>query len=89
MSTIAESLHTDQLLATAISLFGIFYSSFYPGAKRLITDEHMAAGMNSLYITNDHNYSGNAAMFNPDNDLNMQFSPVSDQMQNNDDQGER
>lgn len=35
--------------------------------------------MNNLYITNDHNYCGNAGMFNLDDDLNMQFGTISDQ----------
>ncbi|CAB4000225.1 Hypothetical predicted protein [Paramuricea clavata] len=60
------------------------YSPLYCGTKRRITDEHMATGMNSLYITNDHNYCGSAAMFNPNDDLNMQFSTISDDdMQDN------
>jgi hypothetical protein len=44
----------------------------------------MATGMNSLYITNDHNYCGNTAMFDPNNDLSIQFSTISDDdMQDN------
>ena len=46
----------------------------------------MAGEMNNLYITNDHNYCGNAGIFNLDDDLNMQFGTTSDQ-QNNDDDG--
>ena len=35
----------------------------------------MAAGMNSLYITNDHNYCS-TSMFNPDDNLNMEFNDL-------------
>jgi hypothetical protein len=44
----------------------------------------MAAEMNSLFITNEHDYCRNAAIFNPNDDLNMQFSTVSNDVQNND-----
>jgi hypothetical protein len=61
------------------------FSLLYTGTKRRITDEHMAAEMNSLFITNEHDYcQGNSAIFNPNDDLNMQFSTVSNDVQNND-----
>ena len=50
----------------------------YSGAKRRITDEHMAGEMNTLSITNDHNYCGNEAKFNPDDDLYMKFGATPD-----------
>ena len=71
------------------------FSPLYFGTKRRITDEHMAAEMNGLYITNDHDYCNNPAMFNPD-DADMQFSTVSNHIEDDDfdldndaDQGKR
>jgi hypothetical protein len=56
----------------------------------------MAAEMNGLYITNDHDYCNNPAMFNPDDDADMQFSTVSNHIEDDDfdldndaDQGKR
>ena len=72
------------------------FSPLYFGTKRRITDEHMAAEMNGLYITNDHDYCNNPAMFNPDDDADMQFSTVSNHIEDDDfdldndaDQGKR
>lgn len=41
--------------------------------KQHITEERMAAGMNKLYITNDHNYC-NMQEYNPENRLQMEFN---------------
>ena len=39
--------------------------------------------MNSLYITNDHNYCNNVAMFNSNDieDIDVQFGSTSDDIQ--------
>ena len=58
------------------------HSSFFSGTKRRITDEHMAAEMNGLYISNEHNYCNDPAVFYPDEGLDMQFSTVSNDTMN-------
>lgn len=38
----------------------------------------MAGEINTLSITNDHNYCGSEAKFNPDDDLYMKFGTTPD-----------
>ena len=64
-------------------VFCNLFSSFYSGTKRRITDEHMAAEMNGLYITNEHNYCNDRAVFNPDEGFDMQFSTISNDAEDN------